>query len=324
MEPEGSYRVHISPPPVPILSQMDPIHPVIPCFFNIHCDRLFPHRRLDLPIGLCVRVSERTSPHLFHACYMRRPSHHPWFHDPYRLHCLDKSHTMNVLILKLSCLVALCARDGTTSSSELHGSPKIARCLQTVRLPCNVSCVLLSLPNTAELAGGCDAAVHVDSATTTRTPPLTTFFTLLHFPLPGGGWLVAWRRAHAIREQRSCPIHTLLSWLISDVTCCHSVALSPHGRFSNRGPSQYLRNAVPGAHVFRFPTFYWLSNRCYQRSMFAADYNTACCFVWTQNFVCAKHMDRFTTFEDKDLTIIFWSNKSLDITVHWGVDARER
>jgi hypothetical protein len=91
---------------------------------------------------------------------------------------------------RTSNLVALCARDRTTSSSELHGSP-IARCLQTVRLPCNVSCVLFSLPNTAELAGGCDAAVHVDSATTTRTPPLTTFFTLLHFPLPGGGWLVA-------------------------------------------------------------------------------------------------------------------------------------
>jgi hypothetical protein len=49
--PKVHYRVHKSSPPVPILSQVNPIHIPKPCFPKIH-QMLSSHLRLGLPSGL--------------------------------------------------------------------------------------------------------------------------------------------------------------------------------------------------------------------------------------------------------------------------------
>jgi len=49
--PNVHYRIHKCPPPVPILSQLDPVHTPTPYFLKIHLI-LSSHLRLGLPTGL--------------------------------------------------------------------------------------------------------------------------------------------------------------------------------------------------------------------------------------------------------------------------------
>ena len=79
--PRVHYRIHKFPPPVPTLSQLDPVHSPGPTSWRSILI-LSSHLRLGLPSGSypqvsppkpCIRVSP---PHTF---YMPHPSHYFWF-----------------------------------------------------------------------------------------------------------------------------------------------------------------------------------------------------------------------------------------------------
>jgi hypothetical protein len=50
MEPELHYHVHNRPPPIPLLSHMDPVNINIPNIFKINCNIILNPRQ-DLPSG---------------------------------------------------------------------------------------------------------------------------------------------------------------------------------------------------------------------------------------------------------------------------------
>jgi hypothetical protein len=44
MEPEDQFCVHKNPILSPILSQLNPVHTLTPCFFNVHFNIILPSR----------------------------------------------------------------------------------------------------------------------------------------------------------------------------------------------------------------------------------------------------------------------------------------
>jgi hypothetical protein len=82
--PKIRLRIHKCPPPVPILSQANPVHSLHPTVWRFILI-LYTHLRLSLPSGLFPLVSPPilvcTSP-LPHTRYMPRPSHTSRFDHP--------------------------------------------------------------------------------------------------------------------------------------------------------------------------------------------------------------------------------------------------
>ena len=83
--PKVHYRIHKCPPPVPILSQLDPLHTSTFYFLKINLNIILPFTpwspqwSVSLrfpPPKLCIRLS---SPH---TRYMPRPSHISLFYHP--------------------------------------------------------------------------------------------------------------------------------------------------------------------------------------------------------------------------------------------------
>jgi hypothetical protein len=83
--PKFHYRSHNSPPPVLILSQLDPVHPLLSHFLMIHVNIILPSTPWSPKWSLSLRFPHQnlvhTSP-LPHTCHMFRPSHSSRFDHP--------------------------------------------------------------------------------------------------------------------------------------------------------------------------------------------------------------------------------------------------
>jgi len=79
---KDQYLVHISSPQNPVLKQMNSVHNLRNYFSKIYFNIILPSTPSSFEWSLPFIPSDETSiciSHIFHACYMLRPSHPPWF-----------------------------------------------------------------------------------------------------------------------------------------------------------------------------------------------------------------------------------------------------
>jgi len=80
--PKVHYRIHKCPPPVPILSQIDPVLTPTSHFLKIHFNIILPSAPGSPQRSLSFRFLHQNPLHvspLPHTRHMPRPSHYSWF-----------------------------------------------------------------------------------------------------------------------------------------------------------------------------------------------------------------------------------------------------
>ena len=79
------YRTHKFPPPVPILSQLDPVHTPTSYFLKIHLNIILPSMPGSPKWSLSLRFHHQNPAYASthpHTCHMPRPSHSSRFYHP--------------------------------------------------------------------------------------------------------------------------------------------------------------------------------------------------------------------------------------------------
>jgi hypothetical protein len=76
------YRIHNSPPPIPILKHTDPVSDLTSHFLNIHLNIIVPSTPRSSKWSLCLRFLHQIPVYIStlpHTCYVPRPPHSSWF-----------------------------------------------------------------------------------------------------------------------------------------------------------------------------------------------------------------------------------------------------
>jgi hypothetical protein len=83
--PRFHHCIHKSPPPVPILSQLNPLYTPAASLLKIHSDPIVPSTTWSSKWSLFFWLFHQNLVHfplLSHAYHISRPSHSPWFDLP--------------------------------------------------------------------------------------------------------------------------------------------------------------------------------------------------------------------------------------------------